>query len=74
MARKIQRRRISQSYVLNKSETYSVQPALFDVSQDDNRFTVSEASQGLTALGTGTGWKTMGKQYIDGEEIEPDLI
>lgn len=72
MARKIVRRRIPQSYVLKKSETYSLQPALFDHSVEGDRYQISEAVRDVSALGTGTGWKTMGKQYIDGVEIEED--
>lgn len=70
MARRVQRRRVPASYVLDRSETYSVQPALFDASIEGETYQISEATRNVSALGTGPGWKTMGKQYIDGKEIE----
>jgi hypothetical protein len=56
---------------ISKDQIIMIQPALFDVSEDGTQFRQSEASMGLTALGTARGWKTMGKMYVDGKLVEP---
>jgi hypothetical protein len=54
---------------LSKEQMVHVQPALFDVHEDEDRYEVSEAVRGLTALGTHQGWRTMGKLYVDGKPV-----
>jgi hypothetical protein len=70
MAKRISRIRVPSEYTLKRGETLSVQPALFDVSKEGERYQVSEAVRGLSDLGTGASWNTMGKMYLDGKEVE----
>lgn len=70
MARRISRVRVPSSYTLQKGDMLSIQPALFDVSKEGEKYQTSEAVRGLSALGTGSSWKTMGKMYLNGKEVE----
>lgn len=54
----------NENIILNKDQFIYVQPALFDQTiTGPERYRISEAAQGGTALGVGTGWQTMG--YMD---------
>jgi hypothetical protein len=61
--------RVTHDYVLDKDAQYYVQPALFDESEGGDRYAPSEAVRGLTALGTPTGWRSMGQQYVNGKRL-----
>jgi hypothetical protein len=62
--------RVPPDYVLDKSDQYYVQPALFDeYGGGEERYAVSEAARGLTAMGTLPGWNSMGRQYINGKRV-----
>jgi hypothetical protein len=50
--------------ILSKDQFIYVQPALFDKWTGGERYRISEAAQGGTALGVGTGWETMGHMDI----------
>jgi hypothetical protein len=61
--------RVAPGHVLDKYDQYHVQPALFDESEGGDRYNVSEAVRGLTALGTPTGWRSMGQKYVNGKRL-----
>jgi len=61
--------RVAPGYVLDKYAQYHVQPGMFDESDDGEKYDVSEAARGLTALGVPTGWRSMGQQYVDGRRL-----
>jgi glutaredoxin-related protein len=55
---------------ISKEQMIHVQPALFDVHKDVEKYEVSEAVRGLTALGTHSDWRTMGQLYVDGKPVQ----